>query len=275
MSENLSDALDSPAAKLLAVLGTVARVKSISVSALAQELRLPPATAHRICVELERLGYFQRLPGTRDWSVAGGLVELAANVITAGASDAAAHAILRRVTDETGEMCSFAVQVGDEVVYVASAESPHAVTLSFRAGRRAPLFCTSSGRLFLSRLTDEDLARYIEGAQLTPYTPYTVTTPKRLIAMISRIREQGYAITNQEYVLHVVGAAVAIEDSRGMFYGALSLAAPEVRAPVKTLQKLVPTLQAAAAELARACAARRAMTSANRLSRKLTAGNLS
>lgn len=72
--------------------------------------------------------------------------------------------ILRALTREIGEMCSFAVQVDDEVVYVASAEPPQDLTLSFRAGRKAPLFCTSSGRLFLARLDDASLARYLETA---------------------------------------------------------------------------------------------------------------
>src|SRR5271167_318619 len=112
--------LDSPAAKILAALATIARCKAVAVSTLAQELGLPPPTAHRICAELERLGYVQRVPGTRHWTVARPLVEVAANVIAAAVGDAVIDAILAGVTSKIGEMCSFAVHVGDEVVYVAS-----------------------------------------------------------------------------------------------------------------------------------------------------------
>jgi IclR family acetate operon transcriptional repressor len=245
-----ADPLDSPAAKVLAVLGVVARRKALPLLAIAQELALPAATAHRICTELERLGYVHRLPGTRQWTVARPLLDLAANVVAAAASDAAIDAILKRITRKTGEMCSFAVQVGDEVAYVASSEAPHTVSLSFRAGRRAPLFCTSSGRLFLSRLRDDALASYLAGAELKPYTRYTVTGPKKLRTLIRQIRAQGYAITNQEYVLHVVGAAVPIMSDRGIFYGALSLAAPDLRMPPAALQSVIPSLRDAGVELA-------------------------
>ena len=102
---------------------------------LPKSSALPFRPRYRICSELERLGHLQRVPGTRQWTVARPLVDLAANVLGAAASAAVTDAILRDLTHKVGEMCSFAVQVGDDVVYVASAEPPHEVTLSFRAGR--------------------------------------------------------------------------------------------------------------------------------------------
>jgi DNA-binding IclR family transcriptional regulator len=70
------------------------------------------------------------------------------------------------------------------------------------------------------------------------------------MAEILRVRRQAYAITRQEYVLHVVGAAVPIERDDGTLYGALSVAAPDVRMNLTALQKAVPLLRAAARELA-------------------------
>jgi IclR family transcriptional regulator, acetate operon repressor len=251
MAPKLAGSLDSPAAKVLAVLATIAQFKAVPVSALAQKLGLPLPTAHRICAELERLGYVQRVPGTRRWTVARPLVEVAANVITAAAGNTITHAILASVTHKIGEMCSFAIQVGDEVVYVASTEAPHAVTLSFRAGRRAPLFCTSSGRLFLSGFDEASLESYLAVANLKAYTPFTITSRTSLTDTIRRVRHQGYAATSQEYVLHVVGAAVPVRAPDGRLYGALSVAAPDVRMNNKSLRSVVPVLRQAADMLAK------------------------
>jgi IclR family acetate operon transcriptional repressor len=242
--------LDSPAAKILAALAVIARRRTVPVSALAQELGLPAPTAHRICAELERLGYVRRVPGTRHWTVARSLVEVAADVIAAAAGDAVVHAILAGVTSTIGEMCSFAIQDGGEVVYVASTAAPHGVTLSFRAGRRAPLFCTSSGRLFLAAFDDAALQSYLAAADLKPYTPFTVTSRSRLADTIRRVRRQGHAMTRQEYVLHVVGAAVPVRAADGKLYGALSVAAPDVRMNNKSLRAAVPVLRQAAERLA-------------------------
>ena len=247
--------LDSPAAKVMAVLDAVARLRASPLSALAEQLDMPTPTAHRICRELERLGWLQRLPGSRLWTVARALVDLSANALASASNSATTHAILRTLTAEIGEMCSFAVQVGDEVVYIASAEPPQELTLSFRAGRKAPLFCTSSGRLFLARQDDAALVRYLEAAERPAFTRYTVTDPKKLLAIIRRVRAAGHAVTEQEYMPHVVGAGVPVVGPNDVLYGVLSVAAPDVRCSTKRLERLMPALKRAAARLSQDLAA--------------------
>lgn len=251
------DKPSSPTAKIAAVLAAVARSGPAPVSEVAAEARLAAPTAHRICSELERLGLIQRAPGTRDWTVGPALVGLAANVLTSAASFATVDAVLRRMVAETGEMTSLAVQSGDAVHYIASAEAPHDLNLSFRAGQRAPLAPTSSGRLFLSRLDDAAVLRFLSAAPPPAYTPLTERDPVRIAEEVARIRARGYALTNQEYVLHVVGVAVPVEAADGTFFGALSIAAPDVRMSLTRLRQTVPLLKSAAGEIAAALAAPR------------------
>jgi DNA-binding IclR family transcriptional regulator len=241
--------LDSPAAKLLAALAAVAQARAVSGSDLAGWLGMPVATTHRTCSELERLGYLQRVPGTRLWTVAHRLVGLAADALAAAAGSLAADTVLRELTEKVGEVSSFAVQSGDDVLYVASVESPHALTLSFRAGRKAPLFCTSSGRLFLARLDDRAVLQYLRSTRRPAYTRHTVTDPTKLLAIIRRVRQQGYAITDQEYVLHIVGAAVPVIGRDGTFFGAVSIAAPDIRAGKARMREFLPALKRAAVRL--------------------------
>ena len=255
MARSSKAKLDSPAAKVMAMVDAVARLGPAPLSDLAEQLEIPTPTAHRICSELERLGWLQRQPGTRMWTVARAMVELSANTLTSAANSAVMQAVLRTLTDEIGEMCSFAVQVGDEVVYLASAEPPQELTLSFRAGRKAPLFCTSSGRLFLARLDDAALARYLEAAECPAFTRYTVTDPKRLLAIIRNVRTTGHAVTEQEYMLHVVGAGVPVVGSNDVLYGVVSVAAPHVRCSSKRLLRLLPALKRGANQLCRELAA--------------------
>jgi IclR family transcriptional regulator, acetate operon repressor len=242
--------LGSPTAKILAVLDAVARLANAPVSMVAEQAGLPAPTAYRICVELERLGHLQRVPGTRNWTVARPFVDLAASALACAVNSTPTSAILTSLAREIGEMTSFAVQLEDNVLYVASAEAPQELTLSFRAGRKAPLFCTSSGRLFLARLDDATLDQYLKNAELPAYTRYTNTDIRKLRAELMSIREKGYAITRQEYIQHVVGAAVPVESRSGVFYGALSVAAPDVRMELAGLKRAIPVLLAASERLA-------------------------
>jgi IclR family transcriptional regulator, acetate operon repressor len=250
MVRRATASLDSPAAKVIAVLNAVAGRGTASVSSIATELAIPPPTIHRIANELERLGYLQREPGSRQLTVSEPLINLASSVLVAASSRAAVQVILRKCSETIGEMCSLGVQVGDEVVYVASAEPQQDLMLSFRAGRKAPLFCTSSGRLFLARLSDEELQRYLEGSRRKAYTRYTQTRADRIFADVRRAREQGFAMANQEYMLHIVGAAVPVTAAEGKLIAALSVAALNVRVSLQRLREFIPELQRAAGELA-------------------------
>lgn len=255
------DKPSSPTAKIAAVLAAVARAGAAPVSEIAAGAGLAAPTAHRICSELERLGLIQRAPGTREWTVGPALVGLAANTLASAASFATVDTLLRRVTAETGEMTSLAVQSGDAVHYIASAEAPHDLNLSFRAGQRAPLTSTSSGRLFLSRLDDTAVLRFLRAAPPPAYTPMTERDPARIAEEIARIRTRGYALTSQEYVLHVVGVAVPVEAADGTFFGALSIAAPDVRMSLTRLRQAVPLLKTAAGEIAATLSAPHATSS--------------
>ena len=251
MARARAGALPSPAGKLLGVLSAVARRPNTPLATLAAELDLKPPTAHRITSELERLGYLQRVPGSRKLTVAPALVAFAGNVLAAAAAAAPLQALLGALSEEIGEMCSLGISTGGEIVYIASAEPRQQRTLTFRAGRRAPLHCTSSGKLFLAELEPQHLAAFLALGRRPAFTRYTLTDAKRLEREIARTRKQGFAVTNQEFLLHIVGAAVPVRDGRGRMIAALSLAAPTVRLGLARLTRLVPRLKAAADRLAR------------------------
>lgn len=242
--------LDSPSAKVLAVLDAVASRGIASMATIASDLSIPPPTIHRIAIELERLGYLQRELGSRQLTVSGPLVTLASNVLFAASGRVAAQAILRRLSESIGEMCSLGVHVGDEVVYIASVEPQQDLMFSFRAGRKAPLYCTSSGRLFLARLSDEELAAYLRVSSRKAFTRYTRTSAEQIMGDARRVRAQGFAISSQEYILHISGAAVPVMTQENKLVAALSVAALSVRASPQRLRQFIPKLQQAAAALA-------------------------
>ena len=57
-------------------------------------------------------------------------------------------------------------------------------------------------------------------------------------------------MSNQEYMLHIVGAAVPVVTAQRKLIAALSVAALNVRVSLGRLREFIPELQRAAAELA-------------------------
>lgn len=241
----------SPTGKVFAVLELLARRGSARLTDLAVALNVPKPTLHRITSQLEQLGYLQREPGSRQLTVAPKLAQLSCDVLGAALRLAPRHAILERLAARLGESCSLGIRVGHQVVYLDDMTAPSPLSFNFRAGHRTPLYCTSTGKLFLAHMAADELTRYLESEPLIAHTPTTITDPSRLRRVLAEIAKSGFASSQDEFVLGVVGAAVPVLDADGRILAGLTVSIPAVRMPYEDLPKLKPALEAAAKELAR------------------------
>jgi DNA-binding IclR family transcriptional regulator len=98
-------------------------------------------------------------------------------------------------------------------------------------GVTAPSYMTSSGRVLLSGLDNEQIERiYPRKKKIDGAPPLCSTkTGEALIAEIEKIRKDGYATVIEEYEPGLVGASVPIRDFNGSIVAAINVAAPKAR----------------------------------------------
>lgn len=241
----------SPLEKVFAVLevmGTEAR--PMMLGELASALGLPKATTHRITAQLERLGYLQREPGSRFLVVAPRLVRLGLALVGTSTRTGVRHEILRELARRIGESVVLGVRVGNEVAYLDDVTEDSYLTIKFRAGLRAPLHCTSMGKLYLARMSPAEWQQFVS-RPLESYTERTITDPIRLRKEVDRVAEQDFATSNQEFVRGIVGSAAPIYVAKRRMVAAVSISAPAVRMTVDELRELRAALEETAAALAK------------------------
>jgi len=130
-----------------------------------------------------------------------------------------------------GETVHLTVLQGLEVITIQSESPVHGFRALSWMGVAAPSYMTSSGRVLLSGLTDEQveklypLNKKIAGAPTNCLTK----TGAELLATLNKIRKDGYAIVVEEYEPGLVGASVPIRDFSGSIVAALNVAAPKAR----------------------------------------------
>jgi DNA-binding IclR family transcriptional regulator len=242
----------SPVERLFTVLELAGESGAISVADVVYLLDIPRPTVHRLVNTLQELGYLQKMPGKGKYGAAPRLVNLAANILSSTIVYAPLQTTLAEVARKTGETCSLAILSSSEVEYIASAVGNSPLTLQFHAGQRAPLYCTSSGRIFLAGLSDSQLAAFLATGPWDPITPNTITEPKILRAKILHVRAQGFALNDSEYIVGVVGVAVPVASKDGRVLACLTVSAPKTRKTLDDLKTLVPMLKNSAARIARA-----------------------
>jgi len=146
-----------------------------------------------------------------------------------------AKPVMRRLMEETGETILIAIFDRDayEIVYVDSVESQNPIRYTVPVGTRRPLYCTSSGRIFLAYSDKAYIDGYLKNRRFEKRTPRTLTSAKEIRASLKAIRDQGFAYSVGEFSLEVVGAAAPIFEEGRTLSVVLSLAAPASRATGK------------------------------------------
>jgi IclR family transcriptional regulator, acetate operon repressor len=228
-----------------------------TAATLAAELGLPLPSAARLVTQLEARGLIRRPLGTRQLSPGPRLVSLGLDAACAAFTSDAAHLLLVGLAARLSEHCQIGIVDGTEVVYMDSAHGARSARLQFEPGARAPLHCTSTGKLFLAELNDAELSRFLGRRPLRRYSPSTITDPATLIEQVRDVRRRGWAATDGEYAAGVVGCAVPIRGTNNVMLASLAVAIPSVRTPFNAVQRFVPPLRDTANAIATAIAAGR------------------
>jgi IclR family acetate operon transcriptional repressor len=236
----------SPTERAFHVIEMTAQLGRVSTADIVTALGIPKTTAHRLVSNLEEFGFLEHGMERGRYQVGPRLLELATSILAASTSHGPIHALLMEISRRTAETVSLGVMRGSEVVYIDSAIGNSPLTLNFQKGHRAPVHCTSSGRVFLANMEKKQLDAYMLSGPWEPITPYTLVDPDRLRQEIEAVRKQGYATNDSEFAIGVVGAAVPIVGPNGRVIACLSISAPKARKSLEEVTLLVPMMQAAA-----------------------------
>ena len=244
---------DTPTLRLFALLEVIAQKDQLfSLQGLVEETGLPKPTLHRMLQQLETAGMLQRDGDGRHYSTGVRLRRLAEDLLLNNTVHGARHAVLRQLVEEVGESCNITALSGNEVLYLDRVETPAPLRFYLHPGSRVPAHCSASGKLFLSQMTPSQRRRLLEHVPLSKYTDRTITTLGGLETEIDRIRKNGYALDDEEFLPGLVCAAVLVPGANGARSNtAIAVQAPVMRLNNEKVIELLPAIQRAAEQLSR------------------------
>ena len=238
--------------RVLDILDTVAAsTKPLSATDINEVLNLPKATAHRLCAKLEARGYLLKRVDGKSYQPGNHLFDLAVGVLANSRFGATRHAILTELSEKVGETCNIAYPDGLYMAYSDRVETKAPLRLQFPIGMRVPLYCTASGKLYLSTLPKSRRKSVINKLKLERRAKNTITNPEMLLAEIDNVERQQCSIDNQEFYDDVIAIAVPIKDKQGRFYSSLAIQAPASRISINHSERYLPLLREAANDLAK------------------------
>ncbi|MEX2520543.1 MAG: IclR family transcriptional regulator [Paracoccaceae bacterium] len=252
MNESTSTSGNIPTnLRLLRVVEEIVRAAGpVTPTDVNQTLCLPKPTIHRLFATLEESGFIRRDVDGRRYMPGRRLRRMAGAVFSGERLHTARLTILTRLAQEIGETCNFAAPDGDAMLYIDRVETAWPLRIQLPVGTRVPLYCTASGKMFLSTLSERHLRSYLASSERAARTPRSLIEADALTAELTLIRRRGFALDNEEFMEGMVAAAVPVKDAAGRLMSTLSFHAPIQRVGFAQAETHLPLLNTAARALA-------------------------
>jgi IclR family transcriptional regulator, pca regulon regulatory protein len=221
------------------------RRPAMTISAVAEETGLSRATARRVLHTLQQLDLV---------ATDGDVFRLTPRVLSIGYAYLSslelpelAHPHMEQLVAQVRESSSLAVLDGADIVYVARVPTKRIMSVAITVGTRLPAFATSMGRALLADRTPAEVEELLGTGPLPRLTSRTVGTVAELRKVLDRVRDDGFALTDQELEDGLRSIAVPVRDARGVAQAALNVAAHAGRVSARSMvEEFLPPLREAA-----------------------------
>jgi DNA-binding IclR family transcriptional regulator len=168
-------------------------------------------------------------PNTGRYRLGMGLIALAGQVPIHADLRRIARLHMRQLADRLGGTVNISVlDRGESFNLMQSIPRGYLVVNYGWVGRRTPLHATSTGKILLAWLPDEEILSTLP-AELTGYTPQTIVTHESLLEELIAVRGHGYATGREEYEVGLNAVAAPIRDATDDVISALSISGPAYR----------------------------------------------
>lgn len=223
----------------------------LTVFDLVDRLEIEKSIVSRILATLESSGHVHRDSISGAYRMTLSFIGMAMRRLDTSNLYDLCQPVLRRLAELSGELVQIALVSGKGLTYVAKAESNQQLRMLSLLGQRAPLHASTAGKVWLAGLPETEAIKLALEAGLFAFSPRTLTTVEELQAELSRVREHGYALVEDEFLPGANGVGVPILDQQddGKVVGALMISGPGVRLTRARMEELLPELMKAANEL--------------------------
>ncbi|MGI6789845.1 IclR family transcriptional regulator [Aminivibrio sp.] len=212
--------------------------KPMSLGEISKELKFPKSTAYGLLATMCKMKFVEQL-SSGDYALGVRLFELGSIILNNWDFRAVAGPHIDKLLKDLQETIQLAVLSDGEVLYIDKRECHQSLRVVSEIGTRLPAHCTSLGKVLLSSLSRNQVERILNEKGLRRYTKNTITKPDLLEKELNKVRFQGYAIDDEEFMEGLYCVAAPIADLRGLIVAAISISGPVGRLSGKKIEDAI------------------------------------
>ncbi|MBL4740657.1 MAG: IclR family transcriptional regulator [Sneathiella sp.] len=213
---------------ILDVLST--NTKGASLSELAVHLDAPKTSLVGLLTGLTDEKCLVRDDGGR-YSLGPRFISLAMRAVSGRELTKIMRPAMEKLMEKTGETAVLGALTEDAklAIYLDRVESNNPIRYAVAVGERRELHCTAIGKVLLAHFPSDQIEQQLKLLKPEVFTEKTVTNVSEMRQDLSRILEEGIALTSDERVVGASGVAAPIYGSGGEVIAAIAVAGPTDR----------------------------------------------
>lgn len=210
----------------------------LGVTEIAKQIDINKSSVYRILSTLAQYGYIEQDADTGRYKIGYKFLEISSKLLDSIDIRAEAKPYLLDLERETNEVIHLAVWDQGEVVYIEKLDGNQTLRMHSKVGKRAPMHCTSVGKVILAYLPLNTVEEIIDRKGLPVHTNTTITEKDAFLKELIKIKQKGYALDLEENEYGITCVAVPIFDHDGKVVASISISGPTMRMTDDRMEQL-------------------------------------
>ncbi|MGI6669697.1 MAG: IclR family transcriptional regulator [Acetivibrionales bacterium] len=237
--------------KALTILDVLEKERVAGVTQIANMIGVNKSTAHRILATLEAKELVEQDGETKKYKLGLGFLKYSTSILESMEITKIADPYLEELVDITQETAHLCILSGNKAVFVGQKKSSEIISISAKIGDEEPVYCSAVGKNLIAFLPEDELEKILDALEFEPFTMRTITSRQVLKAHLERIREQGYAVDDEEIYNGVRCVAAPVRNFRGKVVASVGVSGPASRIQIGGIEKYATAVKDIAAKISK------------------------
>ncbi len=211
---------------------------AMGIADLAKKTGLSKSTTYRLVYTLRSLGYIILDGQDNKYTLGPKVLSLGYAVLSSLELREIAQSYLLRLSHLVKETVNLAVLDEWQLVYVERIKTQQIININLHVGSRLELYNTAMGRVLAAFREKAWIDQYVKYLKKIPEAePYWRDKGKKMLEILEEVRENDYAVNNQELTPGLLSVASPVKNREGEVIGAVNIAVSSSLYSLERLKK--------------------------------------
>lgn len=240
------------AERIFQVMEMLADNGEMGLMEISAALELHKSTVHRLLMSLIYMGYAKQDEVTQKYMLSYKVVNMAGKILGRMDILQVAKPYMERLSDLSGEAVHLVQREGNNILYIYKIEANvGTIRMVSHVGMVHPMYCSGVGKAIMATLPEKEVKQIWNESIIEKKTDKTVTDFAQMQEVLDEVRENGYALDDEENEKGVRCIAACLRSYQKEVKYAFSISGPTSRMTRERVKELSVDVKKVQEELSR------------------------